>query len=178
MFHLPSFMQSSGKSPQPISPQTAAKASRLRGANVTESICPYCAVGCAQLIYTKGGHLIDIEGDPRSPINQGTLCPKGANAFQLAVNAHRVKTVMYRAPYSTEWEVKPLDWAVERIAQKVKEARDADFEVTNAEGQRVNALKTVGMLGGATLDIEENYLMKKLFSAGLGVVSVENQARI
>jgi formate dehydrogenase major subunit len=178
MFHLPSFMQSSGNASQPISPQTAAKSSRLRGATVTESICPYCAVGCAQLIYTKGGQLIDIEGDPRSPINEGTLCPKGANAFQLAVNSNRVKTVLYRAPYATEWQVKPLDWAVERIAQKLKDARDADFEVTNDQGQRVNALKTVGMLGGATLDIEENYLMKKLFSAGLGVVSVENQARI
>ncbi len=178
MFHLPSFMQSSGKSPQPLSPRTAAKSSRLRGATVTEGICPYCAVGCGQLIYTKGGQLIDIEGDPRSPINEGTLCPKGANAFQLAVNAHRVQTVLYRAPFATEWEVKPLEWAVERIARKVKEARDADFEVTNAKGQRVNALKTVGMLGGATLDVEENYLMKKLMSAGLGVVSVENQARI
>jgi formate dehydrogenase major subunit len=135
-------------------------------------------VGCGQLIYTKGGQLIDIEGDPRSPINEGTLCPKGANAFQLAVNANRVTTVMYRAPYATEWEVKPLEWAVEQIALKIKAARDADFEVTNADGHRVNALKTIGMLGGATLDIEENYLMKKLFSAGLGVVSVENQARI
>ena len=178
MFHLPSFMQSNGNNPQPISPQTAGKASRLRGATVTESICPYCAVGCAQLIYTKDGQIIDIEGDPRSPINEGTLCPKGANAFQLALNSHRVKTVMYRAPYATEWEVKPLAWAVERIAQKVKGARDADFEINNAQGQRINGLKTIGMLGGATLDIEENYLMKKLMSAGLGVLSVENQARI
>ena len=100
MFHLPSFMQSSGRSAQPISPRTSEKSSRLRGASVTESVCPYCAVGCGQLIYTKVGQLIDIEGDPRSPINEGTLCPKGANAFQLAVNSNRVQTVIYRAPFA------------------------------------------------------------------------------
>jgi formate dehydrogenase major subunit len=164
--------------PQPYSPQTAAKASRLRGATVTASVCPYCAVGCGQLIYTKGGQLIDIEGDPRSPINEGTLCPKGANAFQLAVNSNRVKQVLYRAPYSDRWEPKPLAWAVDQIARRVKAARDADFVTRSPEGRLLNSVKTIGTLGGATLDIEENYLMKKLFSAGLGVVSVENQARI
>ena len=164
--------------PQPISPQTAAKASRLRGAAVTESVCPYCAVGCGQLIYTKGGQLIDIEGDPRSPINEGTLCPKGANAFGLAVNPHRVTQVLYRAPYATEWEAKPLDWALDRIAEKVKEAREAGFKATGEKGQRLNAVHNIGSLGGATLDVEENYLMKKLFTAGLGIVPVENQARI
>jgi formate dehydrogenase major subunit len=163
---------------QPFSPQTAAKASRLRGATVTEGVCPYCAVGCGQLIYTKGGQLIDIEGDPRSPINEGTLCPKGANAFQLAVNPHRVTHVLYRAPYSDHWEQKPLDWALEQIAQRVKAARDADFTATDEQGRRLNSLRSIGTLGGATLDIEENYLMKKLFGAGLGVVSIENQARI
>jgi formate dehydrogenase major subunit len=163
---------------QPFSRQTAAKASRLRGATATESVCPYCAVGCGQIIYTKKGQLIDIEGDPRSPINEGTLCPKGANAFQLAVNAHRVTHVMYRAPFSKTWERKPLDWALERIAEKVKAARDADFIEFDDEGRRLNCLKTVGTLGGATLDVEENYLMKKLFGGGLGIVSIENQARI
>jgi formate dehydrogenase major subunit len=163
---------------QPFSPQTAAKGSRLRGATVTESVCPYCAVGCGQLIYTKLGQLIDIEGDPRSPINEGTLCPKGANAFQLAVNAHRVKHVMYRAPYSDKWEKKPLEWALDRVAEKLKAARDAGFIQTDDQGRRLNALKSVGTLGGATLDVEENYLMKKLFGGGLGVVSIENQARI
>jgi formate dehydrogenase major subunit len=163
---------------QPFSAQTVAKTSRLRGSTVTQGVCPYCAVGCGQLIYTKGGVLIDIEGDPRSPINEGTLCPKGANAFQLAVNPHRVTHVLYRAPYSDHWEQKPLDWAVDQIARRVKAARDADFVTTDEQGQRLNALKTVGSLGGATLEIEENYLMKKLFSGGLGVVSIENQARI
>src|ERR1700719_3218950 len=107
---------------EPFSEQSVAKTSRLRGATVTESICPYCAVGCGQLIYSKSGQLIDIEGDPRSPINEGTLCPKGANAFQLAVNPHRVTQVLYRAPYSDHWEPKPLDWALDQIAQRVKAA--------------------------------------------------------
>src|SRR5438477_11348677 len=127
--------------PQPYSPQTAAKSSRLRGATVTEGVCPYCAVGCGQLIYTKGGKLIDIEGDPRNPINEGTLCPKGANAFQLAVNAHRVKHVLYRAAYSDHWEQKPLEWALDKIAHKVKAARDADFVTTDNQGRRLNALR-------------------------------------
>jgi formate dehydrogenase major subunit len=178
MFRLPSFMQSSGDSRQPSSPQTSAKTSRLRGATVVEAVCPYCAVGCGQLIYTKGGTLIDIEGDPRSPISEGTLCPKGANAFQLAVNPHRVREVMYRAPYSDKWETKSLDWAMDRIAERIKTARDADFIRQNEQGDRVNGLTSVGVLGGATLDIEENYLMKKLFSAGLGIIPIENQARI
>jgi formate dehydrogenase major subunit len=157
---------------------TAAKASRLRGATAVESVCPYCAVGCGQIIYTKAGRVIDIEGDPRSPINEGTLCPKGSNAFLLAVNPHRVTTVKYRAAFSDQWEEKPLDWAMERIAARVKAARDADFVENLPDGRRVNNLRTIGCLGGATLDIEENYLIKKLFTAGLGVVSVENQARI
>jgi formate dehydrogenase major subunit len=173
MFSLPMASR-----PQPISPQTAAKSSRLRGATVTEGVCPYCAVGCGQLIYTKGGQLIDIEGDPRSPINEGTLCPKGANAFQLAVNAHRVKSVLYRAPYSDKWETKSLEWALDRIAEKVKTARDADFKTRSAEGRLLNHVTSFGTLGGATIDNEENYLIKKLFGGGLGVVSIENQARI
>jgi formate dehydrogenase major subunit len=164
--------------PQPFSPQTAAKSSRLRGATVTEGVCPYCAVGCGQLIYTKGGQLIDIEGDPRSPVNEGTLCPKGANAFQLAVNPHRVTQVLYRAPYSDRWETKPLDWAMGRIAERVKAARDADFKTRDETGRLLNHVRTIGTLGGATIDNEENYLIKKLFGGGLGVVSIENQARI
>ena len=173
MFSLPV-----ARTPQPFSPQTADKSSRLRGATVTASVCPYCAVGCGQLIYTKGGQLIDIEGDPRSPVNEGTLCPKGANAFQLAVNAHRVTQVLYRAPYSDKWETKPLDWALQRIAERVKAARDADFKTRSGDGRLLNHVTTIGTLGGATIDNEENYLIKKLFGGGLGVVSIENQARI
>ena len=177
MFRLP-LTAHPEPSREPFSLQTLAKTSRLRGAAVTESVCPYCAVGCGQLIYTKAGRVIDIEGDPRSPISEGTLCPKGADAFQLAVNPHRVTHVLYRAPFSDRWERKPLDWAMDRIARKVKETRDADFAAADEKGQRLGSVRAVGSLGGATLDIEENYLIKKLFSAGLGVVSVENQARI
>jgi formate dehydrogenase major subunit len=177
MFRIPFFSHRKLKD-EPFSPQTAAKTSRLRGATVTESVCPYCAVGCGQLLYTKGGQLINIEGDPRSPINEGTLCPKGADAFQLAVNPHRVTRVLYRAPYSDHWETRTLDWALDQIARRVKQVRDADFVTQDAQGRRLGALHTVGSLGGATLDIEENYLIKKLFGGGLGVVSIENQARI
>src|SRR6185437_14344193 len=105
MSHLPLFPHSP-PSQEPFSRQTVRKTSRLRGATVTEGLCPYCAVGCGQLIYTKGGQLIDIEGNPESPINEGTLCPKGANSFQLAVNPHRVTQVLYRAPYSDHWETR------------------------------------------------------------------------
>ena len=177
MFQLPLFAHPQ-PSREPFSLQTLAKTSRLRGATVTESVCPYCAVGCGQLIYTKAGQVIDIEGNPESPVNEGTLCPKGANAFQLAVNPHRVTHVLYRAPYSDHWEQKPLDWALDQIARRVKATRDADFTARDAAGRRLNSVRTVGSLGGATLDIEENYLIKKLFGGGLGVVSIENQARI
>jgi formate dehydrogenase major subunit len=177
MTDLP-FLSHSEPSQEPFSPQTARKTSRLRGATVTEGVCPYCAVGCGQLIYTKGGQLIDIEGNPDSPINEGTLCPKGANAFQLAVNPHRVTQVLYRAPHSDHWETKSLDWALDQIAQRVKAARDADLTVRNEAGRLLNSVRSIGTLGGATIDNEENYLIKKLFGAGLGVVSIENQARI
>jgi formate dehydrogenase major subunit len=195
-------------SKEPFSQLTAAKTSRLRGAAVTEGVCPYCAVGCGQLIYTKGGKIIDIEGNPESPINEGTLCPKGANAFQLAVNPHRVTDVLYRAPFSDQWERKSLDWALDQIARRVKEARDAEFTANNGSGEGLvmsgesspsprvatrglaadhspltahhstTSVRTIGTLGGATIDNEENYLIKKLFGGGLGVVSIENQARI
>jgi formate dehydrogenase major subunit len=163
---------------QPYSPQTLNKAPRIEGATVTESVCPYCAVGCGLNVYTKGGRIIDIEGNPRSPINEGTLCPKGANSFQLAVNPHRVKHALYRAPYSDTWETVSLDWALDRIAQRVKQTRDEGFRDKSPDGLTMNAVTNMGSLGGATLDNEENYLMKKLFGGGLGIVSIENQARI
>jgi formate dehydrogenase major subunit len=166
------------KPEQPYSPQTLKKGPRTEGATKVESVCPYCAVGCGLNVYVKGGTVIDIEGNPDSPINQGTLCPKGANSFQLAVNPHRVKTVRYRAPYSDHWEEKPLDWALDRVAHLLKEAREEGFKTKSEEGRLLNHAANVGTLGGATLDIEENYLMKKLFGGGLGLVSIENQARI
>jgi formate dehydrogenase major subunit len=175
-----SFRRSSAAThpPQPYSPQTLNKHSRLTGAIRTDSICPYCAVGCSLNVYTKAGEIIDIEGNPDSPINEGTLCPKGANTFQLVQNPHRVKTILYRAPYSQKWEQKPLAWAMEQIAQRVKETRDRGWVEKSEDGLLLNHVTNMGTLGGATLDNEENYLIKKLFTGGLGVVSVENQARI
>ena len=131
MFNLPLFGKSGGKpgavkrEAQPFSRQTLTKNARIDGATVTEGVCPYCAVGCGLHIYTKGSQVIDIEGNPHSPINEGTLCPKGANVFQLSHNPNRVKKVMYRAPYAKDWEEKPLEWAMERIAQKLYEARES-----------------------------------------------------
>jgi formate dehydrogenase major subunit len=163
---------------EPLSPRTAATQSRLRGAEVTQSVCPYCAIGCGLLVYTKAGKIINIEGNPDSPVNEGRLCPKGANTLQLVANPHRLTKVKYRAPYSDHWEEKTLDWAMDRVARLLKEARDCDFVEHNAEGEMVNHLKTVASLGGATLDNEENYLLKKLFTGGLGIVPIEHQARL
>lgn len=143
------------------------------------SICPYCAVGCGQLIYVKDGKVIAIEGNPDSPISGGTLCPKGAATFGFLVNPARVTTVKYRAPYSDHWEERPLDWAIERIAQLVKETRDEGYKEKDAEtGKILSHCHNIASLGGSTLDNEENYLIKKLFSGGLGMIWIENQARV
>jgi formate dehydrogenase major subunit len=142
------------------------------------SICPYCAVGCAQLVYAKDNKIIHIEGDPRSPINQGTLCPKGAATLGWINSPLRLTKVLYRAPYSDKWQEKPLDWAMERIAQRVKQTRDETFVQELPDGTRVNHTLGMAALGGATLDNEENYLIKKLHNAGLGMLWIENQARV
>jgi formate dehydrogenase major subunit len=128
-------------------------------------------------VYVKGGKIIDIEGNPESPINGGTLCPKGANAFQLGTNPHRIRHVLHRAPYSDHWERRPLDWAMQRIAELTKETREKGF-IERKNGKVVNHVTNIAALGGATMDNEENYLIKKLLGAGLGIVSIENQARI
>ncbi len=142
------------------------------------SICPYCAVGCSQIITveTNTNKIVDIQGNPDSPINGGTLCPKGAATFQLTVNPLRETKVKHRAPGSDHWEDMSLDDAMNRIAQLVKDTRDKTF-VVQQNGRKVYNTKAIASLGGATLDNEENYLMKKYFSA-LGVVYIENQARI
>lgn len=145
---------------------------------VGTSICPYCAVGCAQLVYAKGDEIIHVEGDPRSPINRGTLCPKGAATFGWLSNPNRLTTVKYRAPYSDRWEDKPLNWAMDRIAALVKRTRDETFVEHLPDGKIVNHTLGIAELGGATLDNEENYLIKKLLNGGLGMVWIENQARI
>jgi formate dehydrogenase major subunit len=145
---------------------------------VGPGVCPYCAVGCGLLIYAKDGRPIHVEGDPRSPINQGTLCPKGAATLGLLTAPERLAHVLYRAPHSERWERKPADWAMERIAFLAKRTRDESFVRTLPDGRRVNHTLAMASLGGATLDNEENYLIKKLFGAGLGMVWIENQARV
>ena len=162
---------------QPFSINSVDKHARIKGATEVHSVCPYCAVGCSQLVYLKGGTIIDIEGNPDSPINGGTLCPKGANTFQLSTNPHRIKKVMYRAPYSDRWESRSLEWAMDRVAHLTMEAREEGF-VEELDGVKVNHVTNIFSLGGATMDNEENYLIKKLFNGGLGIIPIENQARI
>lgn len=168
-----------GMGPEAIGEHTRHWEARILDADEkVVSVCPYCAVGCSQLIYVKNGAIIDIEGHPDSPVNQGTLCPKGAATFSLLSNPHRWTTVKYRAPYGDHWEDRPLEWAMERIAQLVKETRDQTWQETNEKGEAVRHTTAIASLGGATLDNEENYLIKKLFTGGLGMVWIENQARI
>ena len=167
-----------GTTSQPFSPESTHKTPRIRDAKLYHSVCPYCAVGCSQNVYVKDGKVIDIEGNPDSPINHGTLCPKGSATFQYTVNPSRLNHVLYRAPYSDHWEVKSLDWAMEQIAQRVKKTRDETFVERLPDGREINQTQGIASLGGATLDNEENYLIKKLFGGGLGMVSIENQARI
>lgn len=146
--------------------------------DVGVSVCPYCAVGCSTLLYAKNGRLIHVEGNPDSPVNEGTLCPKGATLSSLHASPTRLTKIKYRAPYSTEWEERSLDWAMERIAQLTKQTRDETFVQTLPDGTEVNHTLGIASLGGATLDNEENYLIKKIFGAGLGMVFIENQARV
>jgi formate dehydrogenase major subunit len=166
--------------------QAEVRRLKIAGGREVPSVCPYCAVGCAQLVTVRNDKIVNIEGNPESPISRGTLCPKGAATFQLAVNPNRVTRVWYRAPGATEWDkTKTLDWAMERIAQLVKETRDKTFrewwETTDADGKpvkkRVNHTLAIASLGGATMDNEWNYVQCKLMR-GLGVVALENQARI
>jgi formate dehydrogenase major subunit len=160
-----------------VSKRTKQAGSRIEGLKVTESVCPYCAVGCGQVVYTRGGELVDIEGNPRSPINQGTLCPKGSASRQLVQQPGRLTKVRYRRPGGTEWEDLDLETAMEMIADRVVSARENGWQDTNHEGHRVDRTLGFAHLGGATLDNEENYLLKKAYTA-LGAIQIENQARI
>lgn len=150
------------------------------------SICPFCSVGCGQIVMVNdAGKIIDIQGNPDSPLSEGTLCPKGAATYQLVMNEHRWTKVKYRAPGSDHWEEKPLDWAMNRVAELVKKTRDAHFnefeEAPDGKGgktkKRVMNTYAVASLGGATIDNEWNYIHQKLMH-GMGIVAVENQARI
>jgi len=161
-----------------FSPRTEGLTPRTaRADKVVSSICPYCAVGCGQLVYVKNEKIIDIEGDPRSPISNGCLCPKGAATFQLVAGSHREEHVLYRRPYGTSWERIPLDQAMEMVAERIKNTREQHWEQTTDEGLETRRTMAIAHLGGATLDNEENYLIKKLFNS-LGIVQIENQARI
>jgi len=150
---------------------------RIKHAKATPSVCPYCSVGCATLVHTVEGKIVNIEGDPRSPHNEGTLCPKGAAIYQLHVNPNRPTKVLHRAPGATEWEVWDLERAVSRVAQLIKTTRDETFVEGLDNGKLVNATTGIFSLGGATLDNEWNHIQQKLLR-GLGIVAIENQARI
>ena len=161
-----------GTGREAMSARTRDLAPRNAGAEVARSVCPYCAVGCGQLVYHREGKVVSIEGDPESPISRGHLCPKGAASYELVSHPARATKVKYRAPYATEWRELCLDEAVEMVAERMWETRERTFDERH--------MHTTGLahLGGATLDIEENYLIKKLFTAGLGMVCLSNQARI
>lgn len=150
---------------------------RIKNARTTPSVCPYCSVGCATLVHTVDGNIVNIEGDPRSPHNEGTLCPKGAAIFQLHVNPNRPTQVLHRAPGAADWEVWDLDRAMNRAAELLRKTRDETFTERLADGKAVNCTTSIFSLGGATLDNEWNHIQQKLMR-GLGIVPIENQARI
>ena len=161
-----------------LAPATArAQELRIRNAKTTPGVCPYCAVGCGTLVHTVAGEIVNIEGDPRSPLSEGTLCPKGAAIYQLHKNPNRMTRVLHRKPGAARWEEVELDWAMDRVAQLVKQTRDETFVERLDDGKVINQTTAIFSLGGATLDNEWNHLQQKLMR-GLGVVAVENQARI
>jgi len=166
-----------GTGPEAMTDHTRNLRPKTYGAQVARSVCPYCGVGCGQLAYHKDGKLISIEGDPESPISRGHLCPKGADTFELHTHPGRLKTVKYRRPYSREWEEIGLEQAMDMIADRLWESRDRTFQETK-DGEVLMQTTSVAHLGGATLDDEENYLIRKLFTVGLGMVCISNQARI
>jgi formate dehydrogenase major subunit len=160
------------------SPRTDALRPRTERADrVVKSICPYCGVGCGQLVYVENERITNIEGDPDSPISEGCLCPKGAATRQLVTGDHRVHQVLYRRPGGTAWETLPLETAMDMVAERVQRTRDRTWQEQLDDGKRVQRTMAIAHLGGATLDNEENYLLKKLYTA-LGIIQVENQARI
>ncbi|MCD6031416.1 MAG: formate dehydrogenase, alpha subunit [Thermomicrobiales bacterium] len=165
--------------------QARAWSLRIAEARQYPSVCPYCAVGCDTMVYAQDGVILNIEGDPNSPVNQGTLCPKGAAIYQLHVNPNRLTQVLHRAPGATSWEVIGLEEAMDMVAERVKSTRDETFQMTyNATDADGNPIERIQMattaifsLGGATIDNEWNHIHQKLMR-GLGIVPIENQARI
>jgi formate dehydrogenase major subunit len=157
--------------------EARAQQLRIKDARATPSVCPYCSVGCATIVHTIDGEIINIEGDPRSPHSEGALCPKGAAIYQLHKNPNRATKVLHRKPRSRRWEEVDLEWAMDRVAALVKKTRDETFVERSTDGKLVNHSLGIFALGGATLDNEWNHLQQKLMR-GLGVVAIENQARI
>ena len=157
--------------------ETRALQPRYSGAAVARSICPYCGVGCGQLVFHRDNRVVSIEGDPASPISGGHLCPKGAASHELISHPNRLTTVKYRAPHAAAWQEIDLERAMDMIADRVWATRERGF-VEEVDGKPLMQVRTMAHLGGATLDNEENYLIKKLFAAGLGMVAISNQARI
>ena len=150
---------------------------KVQYAKESTTICPYCAVGCGAIVSASNGKVINIEGDPDHPINQGSLCPKGSALYQLANNQQRITHVMYRAPFSDTWEEKSWDWALDEVAKRIKKNRDESFVATNAKGQVVNRCEGMASVGSAAMDNEECWLYQK-FLRSLGLVYIEHQARI
>jgi formate dehydrogenase major subunit len=181
--HWPVYRQLTGSDPlgrgaASLSAPSAALTPRTQTAErVVKSVCPYCGVGCGQNVYVQDGQVTQIEGDPDSPISRGRLCPKGAASHQLVTRPDRERHVLYRRPYGTAWERLDLDTAMDMIADRVIQTRSQTWEHTDDEGRRLNRTLGIASLGGATLDNEENYFMKKLYTA-LGAIQIENQARI
>ena len=149
---------------------------KTRGATATITVCPFCGVGCGQVVSTRNGKVIHMEGDPGHPISEGTLCSKGAAGIQVVNNSRRLQKVLYRKPNGVKWEEKTWDWAFERIAARIKETRDKTFKTT-VDGRVVNRTEAIACLGGSALDNEEAYPLAKLMRA-LGLVYLEHQARL
>ena len=167
-----------GRGPAVTSPATRATTPRTVTADrVARSVCPYCAVGCGQLVYAKDDKVVQVEGDPDSPISRGRLCPKGAASEQLGNSPNRVTEVLYRAPRAADWQKLELDTAIDMIVDRFLEARRNWWEDRDEHGRPLRRTMGIASLGGATLDNEENYLIKKLFTAA-GAIQIENQARI
>ena len=154
-----------------------AKELRIKNAKETTTICPFCSVGCSIIVYAKNGKVVATEGDPDSPINQGSLCPKGAALYQLPNNPYRVLKPLYRAPYSDKWKEVSWEWALDRIAKLVKQTRDKYFIRKDKKGITVNRLEAIAHVGSAALDNEECYILQK-FMRSLGLVYIEHQARV
>jgi formate dehydrogenase major subunit len=167
-----------GRGPAARSRRTEELTPRTSTADrVVGSVCPYCAVGCAQRVFVKDEKVVQIEGDPDSPVNRGRLCPKGSASKNLVTSPLRQHTVRYRAPYATEWQDLDLGTAMEMVADRVVKARNDTWQDLDEKDRRVRRTLGIASLGGATLDNEENYLIKKLFTA-MGAIQIENQARI